>query len=299
MRALKDVREGCTIRLFIVGFARSGTTWLRTTLNTALNLVVPPECSFVTWLHPEFGGWSRKHLATEPVEAFVSKLVVARKFENWGITSAEIIEGIDIDQPVSYSELSTSVYRTFARKNGVGNRLLGDKNNVHGQHLKLLAELFPLAKFLHLVRDPFEVYVSLISLPSATEGHRWAPPKLQSAADFALKWKLYFASVEEFYSTNSSRMLRVHYENCISQPAEQVELIRDFIGAKNLRPRDQVFAVEGDPELKLPWKKNVLNRRFIPNASDLGDVLTDHDTQALKSALGPEMAQLGYFAESQ
>lgn len=91
MRAPRDLREGCTIRLFVVGFARSGPTRLRTSLNTTLDLVVSPECSFVIWLHPDFGGWSIKHLAAEPFEAFVSKLLVARKFEPLGFINAVLL----------------------------------------------------------------------------------------------------------------------------------------------------------------------------------------------------------------
>ena len=42
---------------FILGNPRSGTTLLRVILHSHENIIVPPECGFLTWLYKDYYDW--------------------------------------------------------------------------------------------------------------------------------------------------------------------------------------------------------------------------------------------------
>ncbi|MDE2234040.1 MAG: sulfotransferase, partial [Gammaproteobacteria bacterium] len=58
---------------FVIGSPRSGTTLLRLILTSHPQIVVPPECGFVTWLYPTFGEWGLSEFTIpENIERFAT-----------------------------------------------------------------------------------------------------------------------------------------------------------------------------------------------------------------------------------
>ena len=138
--------------LFIIGSPRSGTTLLRLMLTCHRHIVVPPECGFALWLDEEYAAWTGED-DEEVTRRFVADVIRSRKFETWNLSEAELLKFLRNRRPSSYAELVSSVYECFARRQNPGFTRWGDKNNHYLHNIPRLKALYPLAFFIHIVRD--------------------------------------------------------------------------------------------------------------------------------------------------
>jgi hypothetical protein len=144
-------------QFFIVGAQRSGTTLLRLMLNRHSAVAIPEEAGF---LMPYLA--RRRLLAPDLLSAsqkttFVRYLQRNSQFVKWKLAEkyVERLMGLEIDlrQAIGY------LYTSFADQNG--KRICGDKSPSFIRKLNLLSEGYPQARFVHIVRDGRDTYLSL------------------------------------------------------------------------------------------------------------------------------------------
>ena len=135
---------------FIVASARSGTTFLRLTLNAHPLVAVPPESRFITEL------WNgEKDVDTS---AFLRDLAQHKRFIAWGLNIADVKEQLGDAARATYPQAIGAVYKAYALLKG--KKFWGDKTPRYVEHIPFLIELFPEARFIHLVRDGRNVALS-------------------------------------------------------------------------------------------------------------------------------------------
>lgn len=119
-----------------------------------------------------------------------------------------------------YDEAVSRYIEDFWGKTSLPNLVI-DHSPVNVLMSHLLASSFPEAKFLHLVRDGRSAYNSVRNLPwgpsTPVEGARWWQAHV--APGLALEQNL-----------NEERVLRVYYEDLVSDPAAVVRRICAFSG---------------------------------------------------------------------
>ena len=135
---------------FIVGSARSGTTFLRLTLNAHPEVAVPPESRFITELDP--GG------AEIEVDAFLGRLSAHKRFAAWGLPISAVRAELHGLERTSYATGIGAAYRAYARRQGKSR--WGDKTPRYVEHIPEINRLFPDARFIHLIRDGRDVALS-------------------------------------------------------------------------------------------------------------------------------------------
>ena len=135
---------------FIVGSARSGTTFLRLTLNAHPEVAVPPESRFITELHT-----SEDEV---DVDAFLQRLAAHKRFEAWGLPVSAVRTELDGIRRAPYATAIAAVYRAYARSQG--KERWGDKTPRYVEHIPEIDRLFPDARFIHLIRDGRDVALS-------------------------------------------------------------------------------------------------------------------------------------------
>src|SRR4051794_27962840 len=131
---------------FVVGCSRSGTTLLRALLDAHPLLAVPPESHFA--VAPRL-----RRLGRDPW------------FRLWGIEPPDL-RGLDVADAVR------AVFAAYAAAQGKPR--YADKTPHYVSHLPLLAERFPEARFVHVVRDGRDVALSLLEVP-------WGPDDVEGA----------------------------------------------------------------------------------------------------------------------
>jgi hypothetical protein len=151
--------------LFVVGCPRSGTTLLRRMLDAHPDLAITPETHWIPRWFERGIGVTADGFATPEL---VSRLLASPKFGRTGIGRQELEGLLRAEAPVSYADFARGFFDLYGRVEGKA--FVGDKTPGYVRHLPLLHELFPEARFVHLIRDGRDVALSALSW------HRW--PKL-------------------------------------------------------------------------------------------------------------------------
>ena len=200
---------------FIVGSARSGTTLLRLMLNAHPEVAVPPESRFITELYPGEG--------KVQIETFLTALAAHKRFRTWDLPISVVADELrataaDASQ-VEYPEAIAAAFRAYARVGGKSR--WGDKTPRYVEHLELLSELFPTARFIHLIRDGRNVALSYANVP-------FGPKTVGKAA--ALWSKRVCAGHQVGRALLTGRYLEVLYEDLVEDAEGETKDICDFIG---------------------------------------------------------------------
>lgn len=199
---------------FIVGSQRSGTTMLRLMLNQHSRLCVPFESAFIPEFSKrlkEFGDLTRQENMAQLLTAICHNPFVEKGnlVPDPGAVLAK--------NPQSYPAVINAIFTELALRHRKPR--WGDKTPGYEQEINLLWSLFPGCRFIHLIRDGRDVALSLRSLS-------WGSRDLiQSARDWA--WKVMLG--RKMGSMIPGHYLEVHYETLVTQPAESLAKICEFL----------------------------------------------------------------------
>src|SRR3974390_761276 len=149
-----------TTPFFIIGSGRSGTTLLRLILAGHSRLHIPPETWFLRELVAELP--LKGSLAPAEVDRAIDIMTQGYRWPDMGIAAADLRRWAAALPEPSLPDIVGLVYRRHLEI--AGKPRFGDKTPVYFQIVPQLAELFPGAKFVHLIRDGHDVAMSWIDL---------------------------------------------------------------------------------------------------------------------------------------
>lgn len=207
---------------FVVGRPRSGTTLLRVILNAHPGVIFPPECQFVVNLYKKYR--QVKFWSALKIDDFIHDLKKQWKFNTWHINSRILSDNLhSLEGAHSYAEVCKSVYLTYGAPSRADSHVhLGDKNPGYAMYMEKLARIFPDAKFIFILRDFRDNYVSLIE--SGFE--------LPIPAYAAFKWRYYYKQALRFQKRHPDKILFITYEKFIHKPQESLAEICNFLDIK-------------------------------------------------------------------
>jgi hypothetical protein len=201
--------------VFVLGFQRSGTTLLRLLLDAHSELAIPFESmSVIDFYH------RRRDYAdlstTEQRARLVADLLAARGFSAW--RPAVTVADLDLDQCTSYPAVIDQVFTAYARK--CGKQRWGDKTPGYTRDVHILNELFPDAKYVHLVRDGRDAALSLLRQP-------WGPSDFLSALE---EWNEVVGwSRKMCRMLPRDRYLEIRYEDLVNDTEGVLRQITSFL----------------------------------------------------------------------
>jgi hypothetical protein len=211
---------------FIIGTGRSGTTMLASILNAHSQLCVPPEIQI---LFQYAGNGMRLHEVFEAgmhfgADAnFFIQLVHQRCPHNLQDYFDYPSFFRNMKYPVlSLKELIGQFYAEIAKSSG--KTICIEQTPWYGQRIDILNELFPSAKYIHMIRDGRDVAISFARTP-------WWHKNIEHNL---LRWA---AEVDKI-NTSCALMLKpdqvlvVRYEEFIERPEDEVKKICEFLGVQ-------------------------------------------------------------------
>ena len=207
------------VPLLVGGCARSGTTLLRSMLNSHPDLGMPHETKFVVtaWRNRDRFGDLTVADNRRAVARWILELPNA-KFPRLGIDGDELVEAFGAAPPTLGSLLATC-FGTYASRDG--KTRWGDKRPSYSRNLDALFRLFPDARFVHVVRDP---RACAASMRRAWTG--WG--RLASAAEV---WERTDRSVQAARRRlPASQFLQLYYEDLVSRPEATLDAVCAFAG---------------------------------------------------------------------
>ena len=203
---------------FVVGSGRSGTTLLRSMLHSHPVLAVARESSFIPRTAARRRRYQTDHgFDHEAFAADVCRLKTAR--EALGIDRRTLVALLEADPPADYADAVRSVYRWFAEHHD--KQYGAEKTPDYVTHVELLAELFPEARFVHLVRDGRDV-------AAAYRDANFGPSQV---TETAFHWRRQVtAGRRAGAKLGPSRYLEVRYEDLLDDPQSALSATCDFLG---------------------------------------------------------------------
>lgn len=206
--------------VFIIGRGRSGTTLLQTIMDAHPSIITANESPFIINLKQKYSKvnqWS-----SEKIDEFIIDLYKDKQFAFlWNIDQTILRSKInlyDITQ-LNFSTLCKLVYLTIPSpfpKNKIS--LIVDKNPIYSFYIEELIELFPNAKFIHLVRDYRD---NIISSRKAF--------KTKDVALLAQRWKRQNMFIDFHKKNNAALFLTLQYEKLVTDPEKHVSEVCSFI----------------------------------------------------------------------
>ena len=154
--------------IFILGNPRSGTSLLRSIINSHDNIIIPPECGFLQFLHAKYQGFN---FSIKILNTFVEDLFLTKKIEGWFLDKQNLKEYLFQKKPNNYQYLVYLVYKFYGETNQNKKVLYwGDKNNYYLHHLDLLNSIFVNSRYIQIIREPKDVvssYLNVHRLPNS------------------------------------------------------------------------------------------------------------------------------------
>jgi len=218
-------REENVTPFFIVGSGRAGTTLLRRILQASDQIHIPPEI----WAFKKTYRCFRRYRSVLQWDDLVSMItrgyIVESDFdEDFHREGLHIIQDL-VDFPEeerSLAKIIDTINRYHGNYKGSTFSRWGDKTPLNSFCLKEILEVFPDAKFVHLIRDPADVIRSYLKYdnvaPESTD--------LKSASE---RWERAVLSVKNI---DQEKVTEVYYENFVVDAKATVRSVCSFLGIR-------------------------------------------------------------------
>ena len=205
---------------FIVGRPRSGTTLLRTLFDAHPNVSIPPECQFIINLYPKYGditNWTEKDLVS-----FYDDLLPQWLFDTWNMNYVELKKSLLLyTGENTYGTICKVVYKQYNSFFDKKELLyIGDKNPGYAIYSKLLLKIFPEAKFIHIIRDYRDNFVSIKNVDF----------ELPVPSLVVQKWKFFFKKFNKDSAIKPDSYNVIRYEDLAKDPEGSMHKLNEFIG---------------------------------------------------------------------
>lgn len=199
--------------VFVVGCPRSGTTWLQRLLATHPGIQTGQETHL---FNPYLGAPARAWAwTTDPERAQMGR------------------GGVGLGCYLLEDEFY-AIYRNYAFD--LLERILApvdagclflEKTPHHALFIPEIKALLPDSRFIHLIRDPFDVVKSLVAA-SRSWGRSWAPSSPLQAARL---WRRHVqAARNALHELPADEWTEVHYEHLKERPQYTLGALLDFLG---------------------------------------------------------------------
>ncbi|MDZ4699829.1 MAG: sulfotransferase [Rhodothermales bacterium] len=208
--------------IFIVGANRSGTTLLRLILNAHPNLAIPEE---VVYFGSSLAGvsidrWRDPGLTKEAYTSFVMQFLDNNCQPLGDIDRDELLDTILEEGPADFRRPYQCVLESWAARQ----RKIrwGEKTPGNLFYADIIYEMFPDARFIHLVRDPRAGVSSML-------GTSFFPNDVVFNALGRAKFMTEGRALLERHVPAEQRFL-LRYEDIVASPEPTIRALCDFLG---------------------------------------------------------------------
>lgn len=148
--------------VFIVGCPGSGVSLVHQLLNRHSMLAVANDSHFIPAVLVETGHRGDVSINDDLIERVRS----FQNFDRLGLSDVEVYRAGGTAR--TFSGFVTNIYNRYAEKSG--KELVGVKAPSYCRNIRLLHELFPWARYVHVVRDGRDVAMSVLERATTMEG---------------------------------------------------------------------------------------------------------------------------------
>ena len=270
--------------VFIVGFARSGTTLCQRLVSEHLGLPTLPETHFFERLYKY--QTNDRYMSPQGARGLLRELS-----ELLPINLADYRDLLAMD-PVRTRDLFLRLVaeQLGSRTQALRGRWL-EKTPLHAMHAPRIGKMFSRAQFICMVRNPELAFASRRELnePGKGWGEPWRPIEALCA-----EWRGLMTKMRQFDEQHPGRVIYVRLEDLSARPGRELSRISRFLG---LQADDAQGEVEEETLLQPfeTWKADALKPADKDIANRAGrSQLDTYDRWRVQTLLAPELKTFRY-----
>ncbi len=270
---------------FIVGAGRSGTTLLRRMLVASDQVHIPPE----TYVLPQvIEHYRRNSYLDWPtlVNQCMAMFELHPEFDTFNISLRPLLPELNAlpQSERSLARMLDMFYRFHAKQTGVACDRWGDKTPVNTFALDDIHAVFPMARFIHLLRDGVDVVHSCVDRSLIPD---WK--------DAATRWKQAIHAFSDFQKEHPESCYILRYESMVQQPEIEIKRICSFLDISyHHRMIDQVEHVEKLGDMDYQHYQSSLEAVSIQHVGKGRRNMSGQQREQLELMIGKELHDLGY-----
>ncbi|MEX2459122.1 MAG: sulfotransferase [Actinomycetota bacterium] len=262
---------------FVINSGRAGSTLLQMMLSAHPRLIVAPETHWIVRLA------DRHRASGPPWTGLVRDLSAEPSYRDlWRLEPRQTLRRLAERRPGTVAGAIDEVFRQYADL--AGKPRWGDKSPSYAQHVARLAELWPDAGFVHLVRDGRDVASSLLRVP-------WGPTTIPGGA---LHWR---RSVERAREAGErlgpGRFIEVRYERLVAEPEAELRSVCSFLG-EDFDPGMLEFHTHAPEDLVPGANPRDPLRPVDPRARNWRHERTPREIARFEAVAGATLERFGY-----
>jgi hypothetical protein len=206
--------------VFIVGMPRSGTTLMRALLNQHPRVgLALTESHFIPYFISTFGDPPPFHTRDE-VELFIKRFHQTVFYQNlsqqgYVFAAEDLYQHARLD---SWASIFEVILRHFSPRPHRADSIWGDKTPGYLNHIPLLKQLYPEARFIHIIRDPRDYCLSA--------RQSWGKNIYRAAH----RWQVTLNKARRVGQTLGDAYLEVTYESLLGHTEHVMGRMAEFLG---------------------------------------------------------------------
>lgn len=271
--------------IFILGNPRSGTSLLRLILTSHSEILIPPECGFIVWLYDKYRAWTAEDAVNSAVRGqYLKDLFECKKFETWSLQYADVDTLIQESPPQNYADLCATVCKAYGKKHSYAGTIWGDKNNFYVRRLHILNEIYPKARFLHIVRDGRDVACSYREVMQHNSASPYAPKLSNDISSIASEWSKTVLTVDNFMAgLNEPRKFTIRYEELVRSPELSLSNICNWLELSYESHPLEFYKinrrVQLEPAMTMDWKARTTEPISADTVGRYNALLSDEERE--------------------
>lgn len=285
---------------FIVGNPRSGTTLLRHIVDSHSQIAFLPEAPwFMNWLEKGIGVSSQGFVTPDLVPLLLSKRRLFRDLD-LGITAQELYGWIGSGHELSWAKFIATLCDRYGEARG--KPLVGNKTPSFVRRIRAMHQLWPKARFVHIIRDGRDVFLSArakwkdkVNVPQFTN---WNQDSVTNAAVW-WEWNVRLGR-EAGRLLNPALYYEIRYESLVADPFNECAALCHFLGVpfeaamlrhqENFQVRRRTDGAVINARVALPITPGLRNWRLEMRRDEL---------ERFEAMAGTLLDELGYPRGSQ
>jgi protein-tyrosine sulfotransferase len=270
--------------VFIVGCPRSGTSYLYHLLLSAGGFAkFHTQMNVFDVLEPIYGDLGSR----SNKQRMMKEWLQSKAFQVSGLNADEIGEKV-MAECAGASDFLRIVMDEVARSQGVDRWVDSTPTNI--PHMLRIKYDFPDSKFIHIIRDPRDLALSL-------DKKGWSRPlpwdrenSLQAAGIY---WEWIVRKGRKYGEQIGSDYIEVRYEDLVQRPAEPLAKIGAFLGCDLSYERIRAQSVGSIKKPLTSFGEDLNQGNFSP-VGRWKDKFPPQQLVLFEALTGPYMEQLGY-----
>lgn len=272
--------------IFLIGMRRSGTSLIRACLSKHSHIAIPPKGElhfFARWIN-KYGDISQP----ENLENFANAFFSYKKFRQIGISSDNVLTRFKSSE-LSYKSFFTSVMEEYAHKHKKVR--WGEKSTTHIEHLNLMLQCYPDAKYILIVRDPRDTYLSYKNYNNWQQRKTIPKDWKLKAKQWALEWHNNYINALKFFLNNQNKFYFYRHEFLITNPEAELKKLLNFL--------EEPFESECLNISDVKWEQNSSfgDKFSVINSNSVGrwqEQISTNELTDIEGICGDLMLMFGY-----